>query len=793
MSASSIEFCTGSFACILEKTFSAGVPVIVLLLVAARGAGVRVPDSVGLNEFVSYNDVDKANAEGGNLETQLNVPSSPTDELVNELTPLLSDRGVLATQPDVWRQVALVSLAFLQIVGWTTRLIFLAQYAEFFEGYRTVISTAIVALVSWIYAALRPILRLSRTPYYDLFTIYGARIGFNWVLRGCNVLICLAGLVVIAGMPLSVMPNRRVEESSSDSASLEDRCTLWEWITFSWVTSIISLGTSRPLEEKDVWKLSYTMRTRVLMHKFLRLKGRSLLHRLYTANARDILIDISLTCLSTLMNFSAPFFLNLILRAMSAKPMPESSHLVFTPISSHLDFYRSVILDSGFLSNAGRRSSVSEPAMYGTASTARSLQRSDAYFFAFALFLCQLVKAQSELQHLYFSRRATIRIDGELVASVYEKILRHKDVSSANLANKKANPEDVPQSSPSNIDIVDGGIQDFMIQVIRQVAALMVALATIVYVVPLFVIPAILIAGLHLWFARGYTNASRDLRRIESNARSPIMASFSELVTGVVTGALSVFMAITGSLMSGATAGLAGVVIVQAQQFVRGLYMSIRVWTELEQSFNSVERIQEYLELPSEPPTVIESSRPPATWPSTTTGALVVKNLVIKYAPELEPALDGITLEIKPAEKIGIVGRTGSGKSTLALALFRFVDPTQGRIILDGIDITTIGVEDWRSRLTLIPQDATLFNGTMRENLDPFNEYDDATLYDALRRVHLHTSGTIDYSASPTGKKSDGLADSLEHDSNRLDPITPLFESSSSAGAESIAFTLDTK
>ncbi|KAG9104963.1 hypothetical protein FRC07_009677, partial [Ceratobasidium sp. 392] len=287
MSASSIEVSTDSFACILEKTFGAGVPVIVLLLVAARGAGVRVPDSAGLNEFVSYNDVDKANAEEGKSKTQSNIPSSPTDKLVNEFTPLLSDRGVLATQPDVWRQVTLVSLAFLQIVGWITRLIFLAQNAEFFEGYGTVISTAIVTLVSWIYAALRPIVRPSRTPYYDLFTIYGARFlgacigiygsydlatdrtGFNWVLRGCNILICLAGLVVIAGMPLSVTQNPRVEESSNDSASLEDRCTLWEWITFSWVTPIISLGTSRPLKEKDVWKLSYTMHTRVLMHKFL--------------------------------------------------------------------------------------------------------------------------------------------------------------------------------------------------------------------------------------------------------------------------------------------------------------------------------------------------------------------------------------------------------------------------------------------------------------------------------------------------------------------------------------------
>ncbi|QRV91605.1 ABC transporter [Ceratobasidium sp. AG-Ba] len=198
-------------------------------------------------------------------------------------------------------------------------------------------------------------------------------------------------------------------------------------------------------------------------------------------------------------------------------------------------------------------------------------------------------------------------------------------------------------------------------------------------------------------------------------------------------GALCILAAAVGSLMSGASAGLVGIVIVQAQQFVQALYMSIRVWTELEQSFNSVERIQEYLDLPSEPPTVIESNRPPAAWP-VATGTLVVQDLVIKYSPELEPALNGISLKTEPSEKIGIVGRTGSGKSTLALALFRFVEPTAGTITLDGIDITAVGVEDW---------DVVLFNGTIRENLDPFKEHEDATLYDALRRVHLYTPNDL--------------------------------------------------
>ncbi len=105
----------------------------------------------------------------------------------------------------------------------------------------------------------------------------------------------------------------------------------------------------------------------------------------------------------------------------------------------------------------------------------------------------------------------------------------------------------------------------------------------------------------------------------------------------------------------------------------------------------------------TEPLAIIEGSRPPTFWPSSTRG-VSVENLVLKYSPELDPVLKSISFEIRPAEKIGLVGRTGSGKSTLALAFFRFVDPEEGKIFIDGIDITTIGLEDLRSRLTIIPQ-----------------------------------------------------------------------------------------
>ncbi|KAJ1983456.1 hypothetical protein EDC05_006605, partial [Coemansia umbellata] len=101
------------------------------------------------------------------------------------------------------------------------------------------------------------------------------------------------------------------------------------------------------------------------------------------------------------------------------------------------------------------------------------------------------------------------------------------------------------------------------------------------------------------------------------------------------------------------------------------------------------------------------------------------------------PVLHGISLSVKHGEKVGVVGRTGAGKSTLSLALLRFVEASGGRIVLDGVDISKIGLEDLRRNVTIIPQDPVLFNGTIRFNLDPFNEYPDEIVWDALRRTHL--------------------------------------------------------
>ncbi|KAJ7121096.1 multidrug resistance-associated ABC transporter [Mycena epipterygia] len=316
----------------------------------------------------------------------------------------------------------------------------------------------------------------------------------------------------------------------------------------------------------------------------------------------------------------------------------------------------------------------------------------------------------------------------------------------------------------------------------NALADFLVSLCTVVYVFPLFLFPALIIGYFYRFLAIGYLNTGRDLRRMESNTRSPIFSEFGELLTGIVTvrafsaekrfldnlypkidetskigyafwmtnrwlsfnfdvlASISVFItALFAITFLHNDAGLAGVVISSALAFGDSVYQACRNWTNLELDLNAVERIIEYLDLPQEPPAVIESRRPPAYWPSSSKNdaLLVVKDLVVKYAPELPPILQGISFRLKAGERVGLVGRTGSGKSTLAMSLLRFVDPSSGKIVIDGIDISTIGTYDLRSRITFIPQDATLFSGSLRENLDPFGDYDDVQCTDVLRRAQL--------------------------------------------------------
>ena len=156
--------------------------------------------------------------------------------------------------------------------------------------------------------------------------------------------------------------------------------------------------------------------------------------------------------------------------------------------------------------------------------------------------------------------------------------------------------------------------------------------------------------------------------------------------------------------------------------------------TDLENKMNSAERVLEYCSLPEEAPMEIKSAKPTDMWPSK--GVINFEDLTIKYSNDAA-ALKNVTCKIKSKERIGIVGRTGAGKSTLVTALFRTTEPSSGTIKIDGVDISKIGLFDLRSRISIIPQTPQLFVGTVRYNLDPFEEHSDHELWLVLKMVRL--------------------------------------------------------
>ncbi|XP_062185861.1 ABC transporter C family member 14-like [Phragmites australis] len=165
------------------------------------------------------------------------------------------------------------------------------------------------------------------------------------------------------------------------------------------------------------------------------------------------------------------------------------------------------------------------------------------------------------------------------------------------------------------------------------------------------------------------------------------------------------------------------------------VYFAISTSCMLENEMVAVERVNQFSTLPSEVAWEIEDNLPSPNWP--THGDIDIMDLKVRYRPNTPLILKGINLSISGGEKIGVVGRTGSGKSTLIQALFRLVEPAEGKMIIDGIDICTLGLHDLRSRFGIIPQEPVLFEGTIRNNIDPIGQYSDAEIWQALERCQL--------------------------------------------------------
>ena len=235
----------------------------------------------------------------------------------------------------------------------------------------------------------------------------------------------------------------------------------------------------------------------------------------------------------------------------------------------------------------------------------------------------------------------------------------------------------------------------------------------------------------------------------------------------LVGGFFATIVAIMIILLPSIDAALAGFALSFALDYGNAVIWTIRQFTNLELDMNAAERIIEYSTLQTESQ---DGADPPAAWPSE--GRLEVTDLVVSYAPDLPPVLKGLSFKVARNERIGVVGRTGAGKSSLTLSLFRFLEASQGSIYVDGLDISRLKLHALRSRLAIIPQDPVLFSGTVRSNLDAFDEHTDSELRDALERVHLVSPSALATPIDPTSSESETTAATAT--SSNSNPFTSL-------------------
>lgn len=296
------------------------------------------------------------------------------------------------------------------------------------------------------------------------------------------------------------------------------------------------------------------------------------------------------------------------------------------------------------------------------------------------------------------------------------------------------------------------------------------------YTMPTFLIIVLCLSVLYIYYQKYYIPTSRDLKRIVNISRSPIFSHLQESLTGVETiraykqedrfqflhynnldfnlkalylsrsinrwlsvrlqflGSIIIFAAALLTIFNNLSPGLAGLIISYSLNVTSSLNWIVRMTVEVELNSTSVERVLEYCELKPEAPETTDV-KPPKGWPNE--GHVRFEHYSAKYRENLDLVLNDINLDIKPKEKIGIVGRTGAGKSTLALALFRLIEPTEGNVRIDGVNTSEIGLYDLRSNLAIIPQDSQAFEGTIRQNLDPLKLHTDEELWKALELAHL--------------------------------------------------------
>ncbi|KAI2473757.1 ATP-binding cassette transporter protein YOR1-like protein [Annulohypoxylon bovei var. microspora] len=329
-----------------------------------------------------------------------------------------------------------------------------------------------------------------------------------------------------------------------------------------------------------------------------------------------------------------------------------------------------------------------------------------------------------------------------------------------------------------DVDVMDNNLSDAMRMYFLTLCMIISVFALIIAFFHYFAIALVPLAILFLLAASYYRASAREVKRYESVLRSVVFAKFGEGLSGVASIRayglkerfiedirnsidemnaayyltfsnqrwLSIRLDTIGNLLVFTTGilvvtsrfsvspSIGGLVLSYILSIVQMLQFTVRQLAEVENGMNAVERLEYYgTQLEEEAPEHTIDVRP--TWPEK--GEIIFDNVEMRYRANLPLVLKGLSINVRGGERIGIVGRTGAGKSSIMSTLFRLVEISGGHIYIDGLDISTIGLHDLRSRLAIIPQDPTLFRGTVRSNLDPFSEHSDLDLWSALRKADL--------------------------------------------------------
>jgi len=334
-----------------------------------------------------------------------------------------------------------------------------------------------------------------------------------------------------------------------------------------------------------------------------------------------------------------------------------------------------------------------------------------------------------------------------------------------------------------DVESVDIYLQWSFVSVVHSILQVVVSLFLILVLIPWMIVIIIPVMMLYYRVQNDYRRPAREVKRFDSVARSPRYAHFKETLQGlvVIRGfkkeewfldnfyerlaysqrmfyshymlnrwfssripliggmiSLSTAMAIALATYYGViNSGNAALLTVYSLSFWGYLNWGVRQFADIESRMTSIERLKYFARLPAE----VDESHHHYTegqlnhWPSK--GEIEVNNLYVRYAEHLPTVLKGVSFKVKSGERVGIIGRTGSGKSTLFQALYRFIEPYEGHIKIDGIDIRHVPLKLLRKKMAIIPQDPTLFMGSIRSNLDRFNEFSDIEVKNALKQTGL--------------------------------------------------------